>query len=135
MRDGLHAPIERLLREFNARGGYRLSLVCTDQGLPLASAGQGLDAETLSAFTSLFDDVVVRALRDLELQSVEELTLLEPGRGRYVVRPLELGEPRLFLLIQMEPRATWRRNTRQLVDGLNQLIRGLDSQSGEEEGA
>jgi len=135
MRKGLHEPMERLLREFNARGGYALSLVCTDQGLPLASAGQGLDPETLSAFTSLFDDVVVRALRDLELKSVEELTLLEPGRGRYVVRPLELGEPRLFLLIQMDPRATWRRNTRLLCEGLTQLIRRLDEPQTREESA
>lgn len=122
-RHGLHASIAEHLQVNNARGGYKLSLLCTEQGLLLASAGQGLDAELLSAFASLFDEVVRRALRDLELVGVDELTLLDPGRGRFIIRPLRpRGATRLFVVVQADPRGTWRRNTNRLCEALELLL-------------
>lgn len=129
---GLHRALGALLRDFNTRGGYTLSLVCDQQGLPLAAHGTGVDAELLSAFTSLFDDVVQRAVRDLGFTAVDEVTLLEPGRGRFVIRPLAAhADDRMYLVVQMAPRATWRRNTGVLVGAL----RGVLAAHGRAEGA
>ncbi len=122
----LHKAVSSLLREHNQRGGYSFTLLCTEQGLPLASDGEGPDPEVLSAVASLFDEVVLRALRDLDLRSVEELTLLDPGRGRYVVRPLKSGDTRLFLVVLMAPRLTWRRNVHTLCADLGVYLERLN---------
>ncbi len=122
----LHQSVSTLLREHNQRGGYSFTLLCTEEGLPLASDGEGPDAEVLSAVASLFDEVVLRALRDLNLRTVEELTLLDPGRGRYVVRPLKAGEARMFLVVLMAPRLPWRRNLHLLCADLEKYLARLD---------
>lgn len=125
----LHRATTALLREHNARGNYSFSLLCTEQGLPFAAAGQGLDPEVLSAVASLFDEVVRRAIRDIGLRSVEELTLLDPGRGRLVIRPLKTtGDVRMFLVVAMDPKLTWRRNTHLLCSALEGLFAQMTPQ-------
>lgn len=122
----LHQSVSRLLQEHNRRGGYSFTLLCTEQGLPLASDGEGPDPEVLSAVASLFDEVVLRAVRDLDLRAVEELTLLDPRRGRMVVRPLKTGETRLFLVVVMSPRLPWRKNLHTLCAELETWLARLD---------
>ena len=129
---GLEQRITGLLAEVNAEAGYPLSLVCTEQGLLVARDGDHLSSEQLAGLTSLFDDIVVRAHRDLGAAAVDEVTLLDPGAGRLVVRPLPIaGSPRFFLVVQAPPRARWRRNTnrltRTLVDWLAPLVDGGDA--------
>lgn len=123
---GIHAHIASLLQATNTLGGYEMSLVCTEQGLPVSSAGAGLDSDELAAFTSLFDNIVQRAQRDLGFKAVDELTLLDPGRGRFVIRPLELSQrTRMFLVVQMDPKKTWRRYTNQLASELLKALAPL----------
>lgn len=114
---GLEQRITAQLAETLEEAGYLRGLVCTDQGLLVASAGgDELTSAELAGLTSLFDDIVMRARRDLGSTWVDEVTLLEPDRGRMVVRPLPLpGTPRFFLVLQVPPRATWRRHTNRLV--------------------
>jgi hypothetical protein len=120
---GLEQRITSRLAEVNATGGYPLSLVCTDQGLLVASTGDHLSSEQLAGLTSLFDDIVVRAQRDLEVHRVDEVTLLDPGRGRLIIRPVPLGgAPRFFLVLQAPTQATWRRNTNRLTRELADLL-------------
>lgn len=130
---GIYARVASLLDATNTLGGYPMSLVCTEQGLLVASSGDGLDGEELAAFTSLFEEIVRRAVRDLGFGAVDEVTLLDPGRGRFVVRPLvfEAGA-RMFLVVQMDPKATWRRNTNQLCLELVRVLAPL-ARSGAEE--
>lgn len=113
---GLEQRISGLLAEVNRDADYPLSLVCTDQGLLVASAGDHLSSTELAGLTSLFDDIVMRARRDLGSSWVDEVTLLEPDRGRMVVRPLpvQVGA-RFFLVLQVPPRARWRRNSNRLI--------------------
>lgn len=127
----LHQTMTTLLHANNARGGYALSLICTEQGLPLAVAGDGPDVDVLAAFIALFDEVVARARRDLGLAGVDELTLLEGPARRLVVSPLGVShEPRLYLVVQMDASRTWRRNTRLLRDALRSALR-TEAEAGE----
>ncbi len=117
--------VTALLRSTNERGGYPSSLVCTRDGLVIASAGDD-EAEYTAAVVSLFDDVLLRARRDLGFTDVDEVALLDPVRGRTVIRPLPLqGGEVVFLVVQVPPRATWRRNTNQLRRELAQILRPL----------
>jgi hypothetical protein len=113
-----------LLRAMNAAGGYALSLVCTERGLLIAADGEGDAAEVAAGITSLFDDLVARATRDLAFTGVDEITLSDPRSGRFVVRPLTRGlEPRLFLVVVAPRGRAWRRNTNLVARKLLALLR------------
>lgn len=123
---GVEAQVTKLLRGMNAAGGYPMSLVCTDRGLLIASAGELIRSEIVAGLTSLFDDIVVRANRDLGLATIDEISLSDPNVGRFVVRPLTLDhDPRLFLVVQVPQDRTWRRNTNQAARKLLTLLRPL----------
>lgn len=115
-----------LLRAMNRAGGFPLSLVCTESGLLVGSAGETVRSEVAAVIASLFDDIAVRAARDLELPAVDELTLSDPVRGRLVVRPLDLrARPRLFLVAQVPRDRTWRRHTTHAIGRLRGVLRPL----------
>lgn len=117
-----------LLKGINALGGYPLSLVCTADGLLVASAGERVRTEIVAGLTSLFNDIAVRAARDLALARVEELTLLDRDGGNFVIRPLDLGAgPRMFLVVQAPRDRPWRRNTALVARKLQALLRPLVS--------
>ena len=124
---GLEEQITTILRAMNTAGGYPMSLVCTAHGLLVASVGEQLRSEVLAGLTSLFDDIVVRASRDLGLAAVDELSLSDARVGQLVVRPLTPDRPtRLFLVVQVPPHRAWRRSTkaaaRRLVASLQPLL-------------
>ena len=129
-RPGIAVQITRLLQATNHLGGYPASLVCTDKGLLIASAGDTVRDEELAGFTSLFDDIVVRAQRDLDMEAIDEVSLLDGARGRTIIRVLPLDSPdlRLFLVVRVPRNRTWRRNTnrlfRELVPVLEPLVLG-----------
>lgn len=126
MAQGIQRRAEALLAATNLIGGYPMSLVCTDQGLVVASDGNAAEDEDIAAFTSLFDDVVLRATRDLGFAEVDEVTLLDPGRGRTVIRPLAIeGETRFFLVVRVPDKKTWRRHTNALCKKLVGILQGL----------
>lgn len=121
----IEAQITALLAGMNALGGYPMSLVCTDQGLLVASAGEPLRSEIVAGLTSLFDDIVARAVRDLDLRRIDEITLTDAAAGHLVVRPLTDGtsEVRLFLVVQVPRDASWRRNTNLVARKLLAILR------------
>ncbi len=132
---GIEQQATQILVGMNVLGGYPRSLVCTEDGLLVAHAGDD-DARghDLAAFTSLFDTVVERASRDLAVEGVDEVTLLDGSGHRLVIRPLGMpGHPRLFLVVWMDRNATWRRNTTaaatRLVPVLDPLVEAPDATS------
>lgn len=109
---GLQQSMNEMLQELVATEGYEIALVCTDEGLLMASSSDDMSSEELAGLTSLFDDIVNRAHRDLSMQRVDEVTMLDAGRGRLVIRPLLLGgAQRFFLVVRIPVKATWRRTT------------------------
>jgi len=121
--DRLQERVTELLRLTNEAGGYASSLVCTPEGLPVASDGQAFPDEVLAGFTSLFDDIVTRAARDLGVDGVDEVSLRAPQRGRLVIRPMcQAGVPRLFLVVSVPRGTSWRRHTSLLLTRLQELL-------------
>lgn len=115
--------LQRELAATNRAGGYHGSLICTDQGLLIASDGDVGSDEVLAGFASLFDEVAYRAKRDLDLSALDEITVLDGKRGRLVCRPLRsAGDTRLMLVVSMPADASWRRNTTQLVRRLEGIL-------------
>jgi len=124
---GLQLTLESLLAEMNLAGGYPASLVCTDDGLLVASAGETLADEEIAGFTALFDDVVHRAHRDLDLCDIDEVALRDAKRGRLVIRPVYVESRRFFLVVRVPSRCTWRRYTNRVCAQLPALLAPLFS--------
>ncbi len=109
-------------------GGYHGSIVCTDQGLLVASAGDIPSDEALAGFASLFDEIVARGSRHLGLGAIDEATVLDREAGRIVIRPVfAQGENdrkghRVFVVLWMDADATWRRNATRLIVRLRELL-------------
>ena len=108
----VESRITGLLADMNAIGGYPMSLVCTSQGLLIAASGEALRSEITAGLTCLFDDIVARAARDLELLHVDELTLSDSSAGYTIVRPLmhDAAQLRLFLVVPGPRGGARRRN-------------------------
>lgn len=122
---GLEQRITALLRTANADGRFLMSLVCTEQGLLVAAAGDG-ELEDRAALAALFDDVVLRARRDLGFLGVEELTIRDRQFGHLVLRPLpDHASGRMFLVVQVPPQLPWRRTTNRLTTRLVAELGGL----------
>jgi len=129
---GVEHHVTSLLRATNRAGGYPASLVCTEEGLLVASAGTGFDDELFAGFTALFDDLVTRADRDLGLNAIDDVSILDARWGRFIIRPLLTGyTPRMFLVGRVAHRASWRRNTSRLCSRLNAALRPLAQQEAE----
>ena len=123
---GMEQRATDVLAELNRSGGYSLSLVCTEQGLLIAAAGEADESEVAAGLTSLLDDLSLRAIRDYGVDRVDEMTLLCGSRGRLIVRTLAPGfTPRVFLVVQAPRRATWRRLTNVAGRKLSLIIRPL----------
>ncbi len=119
----VEAQLTDSLRAMNTAGGYPMSLVCTDRGLLVASAGEFVRSEVIAGITSLFDDIAVRAARDLGLVDIDELSLSDAKVGRLVVRPVTRDYTlRLFLVVQVPPHRAWRQNTSKVVRSLLAIL-------------
>ncbi|MFK7930962.1 MAG: hypothetical protein AB8H79_22445 [Myxococcota bacterium] len=127
MKPGLEATITDLLRATNMLSSFPWSLVCTEAGLLVASAGDENLSEVAAGLTSLFNDILGRAERDLGFSGVDEFTILDPKTGRFVVRPLVSDHTgnRLFLVVLVPRSSTWRRATNDLTKRLIPLLQPL----------
>lgn len=120
---GLEQEMTTLLASVNRIAGYPLSLVCTEQGLLLAAAGDPTRTEIMGGLTSLFDDIVSRATRDLGFARVDELTLTDADGTRYVIRPLPVtGVSRLFVVVLVPHKVSWRKYTNLLCTQLGAML-------------
>ena len=126
MSAGPQREIDATLQRLVEQTPTDLALVCTDEGLLVASSTDDVDTEELAGLTGLFDEVLRRAQRDLSMKRVDELTLLDPDGGRLVVRPLQVpGPQRFFLVVRVPVKATWRRNTNQVGRRVADLLAPL----------
>lgn len=121
----LHALEERLttvLDTVNRTYAFPSSLICTEGGLLLASAGREVHSEIAAGLTSLFDDIALRAVRDLDLVAIDELTLVARAGQRYVIRPFSFSEPRLYLVVEVPSRKPWRQGSNLMLRQLHRLL-------------
>lgn len=103
-----------------------LAILCTDEGLVVAASGDPDEADELAGLTTLFDTILTRAERDHGVRRVDEFTLLDPRRGRLIVRPVPTaGTMRFFLVLRLAPSRRWRAHTNRAVADLSAMVEGL----------
>lgn len=117
--------LTELLEQLTQECAYDSALVCTDEGLLVACTGDLPTSEELAGVVGLVEDVVVRSERDLGVERVDEVTLLDPGRGRLVIRPLLVEGQRFHLVVRLPSRSTWRRNTNRVSREVVKILGGV----------
>jgi hypothetical protein len=116
------AELTELLRTLTDGAGYHSALICTDEGLLVACTDDVPTSEELAGLVGLVDEIVQRSERDLGVDRMDEVALLDGDRGRLVVRPLTVDEQRFHLVVRLPPRATWRRNTNRVCKRAHALL-------------
>ena len=126
MATGLSDQITTLLDATVALGGFTSAFVCTNDGLVLAAGSGDAVAEDTAAVVSLFDDVLIRAKRDLGFELVDEVSLLDPKLGRTVIRPVSTdGGAMFFLVLKVPANCVWRRNSNILRKRLLPILQSI----------
>ena len=116
--DALLAP----LRESCLHGGLKGVVVCTAEGLPLASTDSEFEAEMLAGLASLFEDIARRSEALLGWPWVEEVTLVNDRGQRLVTRQFQVDERWFILVALVAARRPYRRATNRAVRQLIPLL-------------
>ena len=116
----LDAKLGALLRTARDEGGFDDILLTTAEGMVLAAASDtNEDQDAAAAFCSLFETAFLRAGDDLGFDDLDELTLHDKDRRRYVIRPVDAET---FVVVRLAPRQRWRRATNRLLRGLRPVL-------------
>lgn len=113
MRSSTEKPLTRvtafqtigwILTDLCAENGFDAALLVGSEGLPLASSRAGDEAEAQAAATDFLRRSAQQAMAQLGWSGLDELRLIITDGRRLVVRPFELEEERVFLVVLL-PRA------------------------------
>jgi predicted regulator of Ras-like GTPase activity (Roadblock/LC7/MglB family) len=117
----------RLLHELNAQGGFLVSVLTDQAGLPIASAGAaGQVAEAQAAVVALVEKTAGHVRQQLGMAKTDEVSLFETGGRRLVCRPFEAGNHGYVLAVMVpDRRSPYRLLTNRTVKTLRQMLSSL----------
>ncbi|MED5371370.1 MAG: hypothetical protein VX899_10180 [Myxococcota bacterium] len=128
MNTGLQTQLTHLLERGCQDGAFQFAMLFTDQGLPLAQAGEADDGQ-MSVVSVLAQDILGRARTDLGLVTVDEVTVRDTRSGiRLVLRPISgWDDGELLLLVGVPGTKTWRRVTSLMTRELQEKLEALSA--------
>lgn len=116
------ADLTAVLREVNARAGFNVSILATDQGLTVVSVPDTAEIDTASAMVALLQEAIRRAQERLDFPGVDEVSALFNNGLRLVCRYFDLSDVNLILAVILpagrEYRAPMDEAIRRLADML-----------------
>ncbi len=120
--------LQKILEKTNQGGDYkggklRISLLCDSKGLILASTDSEYDPEEISALSSLVGTVVDRAERDIGFESVDEVSLVNDNKVRFVCRPFVVKEKMFILVVVTPPYKPYRALTNRAIEELSNALK------------
>lgn len=113
---------EDVLREMNQEGGFRRSVLATDQGLPVATYPAPADQESATALVALLGQISVQIRSELEMAPLDEVTIRADDRTHLVCRTVDLGDDVLILGVLVPPGGAYRRETNRAVARIRDLV-------------
>lgn len=113
--------LEEILKDVMATGEYDAVLLSDSDGLVLAARSAGRTETTVAAVTALLRDVAAQAREQLSLEQVNELSLVDDDRSRFVCRFFRVdGGGLLNLALVVPPDRAYRRVTNQAIHRIQQ---------------
>jgi len=103
--------LSEILRQMNERGHFRVAVLASSDGLPVATVSSPDDTEAAAAMAGILQRVAKQVRGPLGMAEVEELVLQARDRTRMVFRYFSVGNEELILAIMVDPYAYYRSAT------------------------
>ncbi|MEA3341254.1 MAG: hypothetical protein U9R15_14920 [Chloroflexota bacterium] len=114
--------IKEVLREMNEAGDFKVSVLTSIEGLPIATVPASYNSDLMAAMVALVQKVSNDAQSQLRMAEVDEVTIRDRDIVRLVCRYLTIGEEELILVALVPPDHAYRRVTNQAIKRIEQLL-------------
>lgn len=111
-----------ILNEMNDVGDFEISVLTSDEGLPIATAPPDHDSELAAAMVALLQKVSNDAQSQIGMALVDEVTIRDQNRFRLVCRRIVVGQEELILSAIVPPDHYYRRVTNRAIKRIRQLL-------------
>jgi predicted regulator of Ras-like GTPase activity (Roadblock/LC7/MglB family) len=111
-----------ILEDMNLEGGFRRSVLATSEGLPIASAPMTPNHELTSAMIAMLQQVSLETQNQLDLTSVDEVTIRTEENAHLVCRTIPSGKDWVCLGVLVPPGRVYRRVTNKAVRRIREVI-------------
>jgi predicted regulator of Ras-like GTPase activity (Roadblock/LC7/MglB family) len=115
-----------ILHKMHEEGGFRISVLASKEGLPIATAPRGHNTDLAAAIIALLQQVSNETQSQLDMAAVDEVTIRDQDRLRLVCRYLVVGEEELILAALVPPDHYYRRVTNQAIKAIRESLRPLE---------
>ena len=114
--------LKEILYAMNEAGGFRLSVLTSNEGLPIATAPVDYNSDLAAAMVALLQRVSNDAQSQLEMSELDEVTIRDSDRTRLVCRYLTVRRQSLILAAMVPPGSPYRRVTNRAAKQIRELL-------------
>lgn len=114
--------LKDILYEMNADGRFEVVILASQDGLLIATEPANYDSEVTAATVAMLRKVSSETREQLEMASLDEVTIRSDNRARLVCRYLTVGEQGLILVALVPPDRYYRRVTNHAIGQIRRLL-------------
>lgn len=114
--------LEEILQAANEAGGFRATVLASNDGLLVAAASARYDNDVMSAVVALLQKVGSETQQQLGLTEMDEIGIRSRDHTRLVCRRLSVGKESLNLVVIVPPGGCYRRVTTWTIRQIERLL-------------
>ena len=116
------ASLEEILYAMNEAGGFRVSVLTSTEGLPIATVPADYDSDVTAAMVALLQRVGNDTQSQLGMAAMDEMTIYDCDRTRLVCRRIIVGRERLILVAIVPRGHCYRSATNRAIRRIRRLL-------------
>lgn len=114
--------LDQILDEMMDSGDFEVVVLASADGLPIAISPRGYDSETAAAMMALLLSVGRDAQRQLGMEALDEVSLYDERRVRFVSRCVTTPRETLILAARVLPNRPYRRAMNRALQRIETLL-------------
>jgi predicted regulator of Ras-like GTPase activity (Roadblock/LC7/MglB family) len=118
----LQEMLEGILGGVNERGDFRASLLCTLEGLSIASITSEFDNNKISVISSFVQELSKKAEESIGFKRMGEVSLLDDEGFRLVCREFNVKKQKFILTVVVPPNKPYRHLTNLAIRDLSNAL-------------
>jgi len=111
-----------IVTQMHNAGGFKISVLASKEGLPIATAPRDHDSELAAAIIALLQKVSNETQSQLGMAPVDEVTIRDHDRLRLVCRYLVIKQEELILAALVPPDHYYRNVTNRAIKQIKQSL-------------
>ncbi|MCB0281879.1 MAG: hypothetical protein H6627_05780 [Calditrichae bacterium] len=117
------AKLAKELNQLMDEGGFIAATISDDKGLVLATKGNRILTDTISALSSASLQYKNAVQKEAGLVEIDEVTCVSGNKARYINRFFEINSHLFVLSAISPPHASYRKITNQAVISIQRIIK------------